>query len=112
MCSYHFIDKQPTEQNLLPQLMLGYKRTVRQGRRIIVRQTKEHSKLQRGGKRKASSTEGCDIPEKRLCEENDSGEEEECVEGSDDAQSQNGNLSLSLSLSLSVGVYLTRYYSM
>ena len=85
VCSYHFIDKQPTEQNPLPQLMVGYKRTVKQGRRIVVRQTQEPSKLQRGGKRKASSTEGSDIPEKRCPEENDTVEGEECIEDSDSA---------------------------
>ncbi|XP_026126358.1 uncharacterized protein LOC113107823 [Carassius auratus] len=41
VCSYHFIDKKPTEENPFPELWLGYERPPQQKRRKLDRNTSD-----------------------------------------------------------------------
>jgi hypothetical protein len=61
VCSVHFLDGKPTDQNPIPSVHLGYERTVTPGRRKLVRAplnvTVTNSKA-----RKCILTEASDVP--------------------------------------------------
>ena len=74
VCSFHFVDKKPTEQNPSPQLLLGhdsrpvFEVVVKRSSRSLIRSDGTEGQGVKRGKRKASSTTvpESEIPEKQF----------------------------------------------